>query len=430
MNASYTDNPWLCRFAWLTAFATLVLIVIGGLVTSHGAGMAVPDWPNSYGYNMFLFPVSKWVGGILYEHSHRLVATFVGLLTVILTRWLGGSASRVPLAVIGVAEIIVGEGVLRFAPDWSNAGHFLAGIGGVVLLAGVVWVRNGPATKPLPWLGWIAFVAVQVQGLLGGLRVVLFKDEIGIFHATLAQLFFVLLCVIAFFTTKTWQHFRFSSAEAHPDLAPAFESRGIPALSGATFVNSRVFSNLVVAVSILVFLQLILGATMRHQHAGLAIPDFPLAYGKLWPATDPGSVELYNSHRLEVESYKSITAFQIELQMVHRLIAAAILIAVAFIAFVALKSNAPQFKLIRRFAVCWLALVLTQACLGAATIWSKKAADVATAHVLVGALLLATGGIMSIVTLCSHLFAASLRPTLTRPFPETLPTGLAPSSGK
>ena len=78
------------RYAWLTALVTFVLVGIGGLVTSHNAGMAVPDWPNSYGYNMFLFPVSKWVGGIFYEHTHRLVASFVGLLVVGLTRWLGG----------------------------------------------------------------------------------------------------------------------------------------------------------------------------------------------------------------------------------------------------------------------------------------------------------------------------------------------------
>src|SRR5262245_858899 len=81
-------NPWLHRFAVLTAFATLILIVIGGLVTSHGVGMAVPDWPNTYGYNMFLFPFSKWVGGILYEHSHRLTASFVGVLTTVLALWL------------------------------------------------------------------------------------------------------------------------------------------------------------------------------------------------------------------------------------------------------------------------------------------------------------------------------------------------------
>src|SRR6266404_9865951 len=87
-------NAWLHRYSMLTAMATLALIAIGGLVTSHGVGMAVPDWPNSYGYNMFFFPVSKWVGGIFYEHSHRLIASAVGLLTSILTLWLYGWKSR------------------------------------------------------------------------------------------------------------------------------------------------------------------------------------------------------------------------------------------------------------------------------------------------------------------------------------------------
>src|SRR2546423_1236111 len=71
-------------FALVTALYTLALIGVGGLVTSHGVGMAVPDWPNTYGYNLFLFPVSKWLGGIFYEHSHRLVAALVGVLVTIL----------------------------------------------------------------------------------------------------------------------------------------------------------------------------------------------------------------------------------------------------------------------------------------------------------------------------------------------------------
>src|SRR5438045_6932812 len=73
--------PWLNRFAWFTAFATLLLICSGGMVTSKGVGLAVPDWPTTFGYNMFLFPVSKWVGGIFFEHTHRLIASTVGFLT-------------------------------------------------------------------------------------------------------------------------------------------------------------------------------------------------------------------------------------------------------------------------------------------------------------------------------------------------------------
>ena len=81
-------SPWLHRFVVLTAMATLMLIWVGGLVTSHGAGMAVPDWPTTYGYNMFFFPFSKWAGGIFYEHSHRIIASVVGLLTAILASWI------------------------------------------------------------------------------------------------------------------------------------------------------------------------------------------------------------------------------------------------------------------------------------------------------------------------------------------------------
>ena len=80
----------LHRFAVLTAIATLGLVGVGGLVTSHGAGMAVPDWPNTNGYNMFFFPISQWVGGIFYEHTHRLAASGVGSLTIVLTLWLYG----------------------------------------------------------------------------------------------------------------------------------------------------------------------------------------------------------------------------------------------------------------------------------------------------------------------------------------------------
>src|SRR5882757_5366946 len=93
-NTSIKTNRPLHWFAVLTAFVTFLLIGLGGLVTSHGAGMSVPDWPNTYGYNMFAFPISRWVGGIFYEHTHRLLASAVGLLTLVLAVWLWLSDSR------------------------------------------------------------------------------------------------------------------------------------------------------------------------------------------------------------------------------------------------------------------------------------------------------------------------------------------------
>src|SRR6185295_19226655 len=78
---------WHNRFAKLVAALTVLLIAAGGMVTSTGSGLSVPDWPTTYGWNMFTFPLSKWVGGIRYEHSHRLIASTVGFLTIILAFW-------------------------------------------------------------------------------------------------------------------------------------------------------------------------------------------------------------------------------------------------------------------------------------------------------------------------------------------------------
>src|SRR5580693_3975788 len=101
-------------FAVLTAVATFLLLGAGGLVTSHEAGMAVPDWPNSYGYNMFLFPPSKWVGNIWYEHVHRLYASFIGLLSIGLCLWafLGDHRRIVRWLAVAVLGGVIFQGVL------------------------------------------------------------------------------------------------------------------------------------------------------------------------------------------------------------------------------------------------------------------------------------------------------------------------------
>jgi heme a synthase len=315
-----TDNLWLSRFALVTAVATLVLICFGGLVTSHGAGMAVPDWPNTFGYNMFFFPFSRWVGGIFYEHTHRLVASGVGLLTTILMVWLWLKESR-------------------------------------------RWVR---------WLGVSAFLAVVLQGVLGGLRVVLVMDGIGVFHAALGQLFFVLTCSIALFTNRWWLT---SPQSPLPDF--------------------RSLRPLYVVATVLLFGQLLLGATMRHQHAGLAIPDFPAAYGRLWPALDAESIARYNQDRVEVNAANPITAFQIVLQMAHRLAALGILLLVIRSAWLAHRQLGRQHFL-TKLSSAWLGLTIVQILLGAATIWTGKSADIATAHMAMGALSLMAGTMLAI----------------------------------
>jgi len=416
------NNRALHRFALFTAAATFVLLGAGGLVTSHGVGMAVPDWPNTYGYNMFFFPFSKWVGGVFYEHSHRLLASAVGLCTSILAVWLYGRNARGFLRGMGAILLLLGIiTALTAHKRWEDA-VVLGCSGFAALTASLAWPRCEPAKPWLRKLGLAAFFAVVLQGILGGLRVVLFKDQIGIFHATLAQLFFVLVCALALFSSTWWQEKfgPFLSRSQNPKDSDGAGPLRVPSSGASRLVW------LCAGATILILAQLILGATMRHQHAGLAIPDFPLAYGKLWPAMDPQSVAHYNQQRIEVIDLNPITASQIILQLAHRFLALCIFGGIAGCAWGA-RRVLGQGHLVARLALGWFSLILVQALLGAATIWSNKAADIATAHVLVGALSLALGTNLSLTLLQEN--AAARSPQLSnRPRTEPSPAfGSRPS---
>jgi cytochrome c oxidase assembly protein subunit 15 len=365
-NAVSKSNPWLYWFAVLTALATLALIGIGGLVTSHEAGMSVPDWPTTYGYNMFLFPINKWLGGIFYEHSHRLLASLVGLMTTILAVWL--------------------------------------------------WLKD---SRPwMSWLGVAAFLLVVAQGVLGGLRVTLHMDSLGIYHATIAQLFFVLTCAIALFTSRWWMELeRWPPARREENSA---DKQAVP----ATGAPSR---GLVLFTTILIFFQLIIAAAMRHQHAGLAISDFPLAHGSLWPDTSAEAVANYNAQRVSINAENPITAFQIELQMAHRVVALAILICVGMAVFCSRRCESAERAVTVRLSLFWLGLILLQVGLGAATIWTNKAADVATAHVLVGALALAVGALWCAIAFRDSVAAVCDRRTEQRRSPGAATIGAQPA---
>jgi cytochrome c oxidase assembly protein subunit 15 len=317
-------RPALFWFAVLNTVATFLLIGLGGLVTSHEAGMSVPDWPTSYGYNMFALPIRFWTGGAFFEHTHRLLASAVGLLTTILALWLWFKDSR----------------------PWMH------------------------------WLGVAAFLLVVAQGVLGGLRVDLRMASLGIFHGAIAQTFLVLTSAITLFASRWWCQ----SAAEKPRPVPGGLRRHV------------------LYVTVLIFLQLLVAATMRHQHAGLAIPDFPAAYGKFWPATNPDAIAGYNARRMDINGENPITAFQVNLQMIHRFIAYAIFLGVAAAAFLARKKLGGTDGL-TKLAWGWLGLLTVQVLLGAATIWSNKAADVATGHVMVGALALLTGALWCLMAL-------------------------------
>jgi cytochrome c oxidase assembly protein subunit 15 len=279
-------DAWRHRFALLTAGCTLLLIFIGGLVTSTGSGLAVPDWPLSYG--MLMPPM---VGGVFFEHGHRMAATFVGLLTTILAFW---TARREPRAA----------------------------------------VRR---------LGWAALLTVVAQGLLGGLTVkFLLPAPVSVAHACLAQTFFCIVIAMGYVTSR--------------------EFLGSPA---ATEDRAGVGAAAALATAV-VFLQLALGAVMRHIGAGLAIPDFPLAAGRLIPSFDSAGVAVHFAHR----------AF-----------ALLVLAAVTRLLLRARRSGEPRLV---RTASLALALVVIQIGLGGATVLSGRAVVPTTLHVAVGAAVLGT----------------------------------------
>jgi len=360
----------------------MCLIGVGGLVTSHGVGMAVPDWPNTYGYNMFLFPVSQWVGGVLYEHSHRLIASLVGLLTTALAVWLWVRETRGRTRWAGTVvfvSVVVLLGVRQMPVYVALAGGALL----MILLGMVQAARTGWSLR---WLGAVAFWAVVLQGVLGGLRVVWAWDEIGILHAALAQVFFALVAVIIMMTSRGWI-----------ERGCAGEDRFGRRDDGLKRRNSLAVNRLLLVTTGLVFLQLLIGATMRHQHAGLAIPDFPLAYGHVWPDMSAEAVVRYNQQRIETVALNPITSAQIGLQMAHRIVAVAI---VAMVIWCAVKVRRAYMKghEMRRLAGFWWVLIGIQFGLGAWTIWSDKAADIASLHVVCGALSLVTGTLLCVIS--------------------------------
>jgi len=179
-------SPFLHRFALLTAASTLCLILAGALVVGNQAGLAVPDWPLSFG--TWMPPME---GGVFYEHGHRMVATSVGALTIVLAAWIWRREPR-------------------------------------------RWVRR---------LAWLALGAVILQGVLGGITVLYrLPAPVSIGHACLAQLFFCLTLSLALFTSRSWDLASGSFEDAH---APSFR-------------------HLCAATSGAIFLQLVLGAALRH----------------------------------------------------------------------------------------------------------------------------------------------------------------------
>jgi len=292
-------------FALLTAAATAVLIFAGGLVTSTGSGLSVPDWPNSYGWFMFTFPVENWVGGIFYEHSHRLIASTVGFLILILAFWLWRAEPR-------------------------------------------PWVRK---------IGFIALGAVITQGMLGGITVLWYlPDPVSIAHASLAQIVFCLTAAIALVTSPGWRQ-RYARRGPAPD--------------------DRVLQRVAVATLAIVYTQIVIGATMRHTDAGLAIPDFPWMFGHLIPDRWDPKIAVHFAHR------------------VGALVVTLVILATTGHVFAHHRRRAELL----RPSIALLVLVALQVTLGALTVLSGKHYIINSMHVVTGAGVLVT---TLVLTLRAH----------------------------
>ncbi len=290
---------WLHRYCRLLAAATLLLVAAGGMVTSTNSGLSVPDWPTTYGRQMFAYPLSQMQGGIFYEHGHRLIASTVGMLTIGLVFFLWRVETR-------------------------------------------AWVRR---------LGWLALGAVIAQGVLGGLTVLLMlPDAISISHAGLAQLFFALTVTIALVTSRTWR----------TPPAPPVDDPGL-----------RRWAPL---LTVLVYGQILLGATMRHTGAGLAIPDFPLSYGHLVPPMWSQPIAIHFAHR------------------VGALIVASVALGIVVTVF---RRHGGRAEL-RNPAGLLTVLIATQITLGAYVVLSGRQPILNTLHVATGALVFVTSLVLTL----------------------------------
>lgn len=196
---------WLHRFTKLVALATFILIIAGGLVTSTGSGLSVPDWPLSYGK---FFP--PMIGGIRFEHTHRVIAGLVGILTLFLM-----------IALLKVEK-----------------------------------------RKSVRWLGVAAFIVVVTQAVLGGITVIhLLPTAVSVIHACLGQTFFTLVVSLVLLTAPSWKNIPTLAQPPHPN-PPHQGGRG---WEGVKDISS--LRRLLIFTTALIYLQLIAGAIVRHTAA-------------------------------------------------------------------------------------------------------------------------------------------------------------------
>jgi cytochrome c oxidase assembly protein subunit 15 len=352
-------NPWLPRFAKLTVILTLALILLGGLVTTFGAGMAVATWPTIHGE---MNPPGWWQDHhVLLEHSHRLTAITVGLLTGILCAWIWRNwwALLAAFMVSGPPGPIwhwlhLDGNIIAQLRIWPAAFVFL----GFLLVQAR---RRRQRLEVDHWLVLAAYVAVCVQAALGGMRVTQetagFLDTamiLRVVHGIFAHAFLALLVVLAARLSPVWN-----------------EIVSRPPLKGA----DRICRLAKVAIW-LYFAQLIVAAAMRHPGAGLAIPMWPQAQpnGSLFPA-----------------QWTTYTT----LNFLHTRVIAILLTGHVIGLAVRVWRSASDEPRLFRPGVLLIFLTAAQFVLGVLVVWKGKHPHITTTHVFNGAAILATAVLLA-----------------------------------
>jgi cytochrome c oxidase assembly protein subunit 15 len=347
------SDVWLSRYAKLVVVATFIVILIGGHTTTTGAGMAFPDWPLSHGS---LNPNQWWTDFMeRLEHGHRMAAESVALLIGILCAWVWRNKWSVPLAFAGSAMLAISARLAHASPPviahiglWSAVAIFT-----FLILFRSPGASDGERCAVVRWTALAAFAGVCAQAIMGGLRVTF--DTAGeasaaitfrILHGCFAQLELCLVVILATRLSPLW-----SSARRCADSPRQ--------LGGFAWITVM-----------LVYLQLVIGAAMRHHGAGLAISTFPRASvdGSWLPSVHSALIELNFAHT--------------------RLGAAIVSIAVLLLARGAFRA-AQGDGLITRPAMLLCVCVVAQVILGMFVIWQSRAPIITTMHVLNGAALLA-----------------------------------------
>ena len=305
-----SSDIWLRRFSKLTVFSTLFLIFAGALVKSHEVGLSVPDWPTTYGKQMFAFPLSDMVGGIFYEHGHRIIATIVGFFTMIQAIWLGFSHH----------------------PDW------------------------------LKKLGFSALAMVVIQGLFGGITVLLFLPPlVSIIHGILAQTFFIMTIIIAYSMSQEREN------RVDNGMVQAIRK-------GALLMGG------------LVYIQLILGALMRHTGSGLAIPDFP-TMGGMWIPTFSSEMMANINYILFDLDLDSVSKGQVIIHFIHRLGAVIVTGTIGYF-YAKYGEIIKASQRSKAVFISIIVIVIIQFSLGVLTVLSVRSPYIASFHVVTGAALL------------------------------------------